>query len=323
MGYLEDECCLFEELTMKRIRCIDSHTAGEPTRVVLDGPWSEDESPWSVEKAVHWLKNDGDGFRRSLMLEPRGGEHWVGALLLPPMGDANACGVVFFNNVGVLGMCGHGTMGLVRTLAHLGRIEPGEHRIETPAGVVVATWHADGRVSVENVRSHRIAKDVALRVKGIGEVRGDVAYGGNGFFLTEDHGLELEWANVEVLTRFSKALRCAVNEAGFDGVDHVELTGPALNAENNGRNFVLCPGGAFDRSPCGTGTSAKVACLIADGKLQPGEVWRQEGVIGTVFEAAGRLGGDGVVVTVTGQAWITGETTLVVEADDPLGKGIA
>lgn len=308
---------------MKRIRCIDSHTAGEPTRVVLDGPWSDGGSPWSVARAVEWLKNEGDGFRRSLMLEPRGGEHWVGALLLPPMDEANACGVVFLNNVGVLGMCGHGTMGLVRTLAHLGRIETGELRIETPAGVVTAIWHPDGRVSVENVRSYRIAKDLTVSVEGFGEVRGDVAYGGNGFFLTEDHGLKLIWENVEVLTRFSKAAGRAVNEAGFPEVNHVELTGPALKAGNNGRNFVLCPGGAFDRSPCGTGTSAKLACLIADEKWQPGKVWRQESVIGTVFEAVGRLEGGGVVVTITGQAWITGETTLVVETDDPLGKGIA
>ncbi len=269
------------------------------------------------------MRGEWDGFRRSLMLEPRGGEHWVGALLLPPIEEASACGVVFFNNVGVLGMCGHGTMGLVRTLEYLGRIGPDVHRIETLVGAVEAELHVDGRVAVRNVRSRRLAAGVTVEVPGHGLVTGDVAYGGNGFFLAADHGLALELANVEALTHFSKAVRCAVNSAGFTEVDHVELTGPAANSENHARNFVLCPGGAYDRSPCGTGTSAKVACLIANGKIKPGEVWRQEGILGTVFEAKAEVDGDGVLPVITGRAWVTAETTLVMEDGDPFAEGIA
>ncbi len=306
---------------MKKLRCIDSHTAGEPTRGVLEPPWGGEAV--SVKEAADRLCGEWGGLRRTVMLEPRGGEHWVGALMLPPTSVEAVCGVVFFNNVGVIGMCGHGTMGLVRTLEHLGKIGPGSHRIETLAGMVGAELHADGRVSVRNVRSRRLAANVTVEVPVHGAVTGDVAYGGNGFFLTAAHGLDLELANVEVLTRLSKALRRAVNEAGFPEVDHVELTGPAAGKENHGRNFVLCPGGAYDRSPCGTGTSAKVACLIADGKLKPGEVWRQEGILGTVFEAMAELDGDGVLPVITSRAWVTAETTLVMEEGDPFGEGIA
>jgi 4-hydroxyproline epimerase len=305
---------------MNKVRCIDSHTAGEPTRVVLDLPWG-DES-FSPEQAADWLRVDGDGFRRSAMLEPRGGEQWVGALLLPPQRADSSCGVVFFNNVGVLGMCGHGTMGLVRTLEYLGRVGPGRHRIETPVGLVEATLETSGQVSVKNVRSRRIAEAVTVEVPAHGPVTGDVAYGGNGFFLVENHGFRLALEDVESLTQFSKAVRRAVNTAGYTEVDHVELMAPPVDPQNHGRNFVLCPGGAYDRSPCGTGTSAKVACLMADGKLGAGESWRQEGILGTVFEATAEMDGDGVIPTVTGRAWVTAETTLVIDDGDPFAEGI-
>jgi 4-hydroxyproline epimerase len=286
---------------MKRITIIDSHTGGEPTRVVLDGV-SADE----LEK-----------YRRAIICEPRGHEVIVGALLVEPKDASCVAGVIFFNNVGLLGMCGHGMIGVIATLRHLGRIHSGEHRIETPVGVVTALLHDDGRVSVRNVPSYRKAKGVKA-----GGVTGDVAYGGNWFFLVADHGLELTLKNVAQLTRATLAMRAAIHAAGFPEVDHVELFSPPRDATNHSRNFVLCPGGEYDRSPCGTGTSAKLACLAADGKLAPGEVWRQESILGSVFEGRYKAAGDDVIPTITGEAFITAETTLILDPADPFTLGI-
>jgi 4-hydroxyproline epimerase len=288
-------------LQMIRIPVIDSHTGGEPTRVVLGGI--------DLTELERW--------RRALLCEPRGHEVLVGALLVPPSDPGCAAGVVFFNNVGRLGMCGHGMIGLVATLRHLGRIGPGEHRIETPVGVIGATLHEDGRVSVRNVPAYRKARAIAL-----GTCAGDVAWGGNWFLLVEDHALELALPNVPELTRAALALREAAREAGHPEIDHVELFGPPCDPGNHSRNFVLCPGAEYDRSPCGTGTSAKLACLAADGKLAPGEVWRQEGILGTVFEGSYELAEEGVVPTITGRAYVTAETTLLFDPEDPFRDGI-
>jgi len=236
--------------------------------------------------------------------------------------------VIFFNNVGVLGMCGHGTIGLVATLAHLGKIAPGDHRIETPVGDVTATLHPDGRVSVRNVPSYRHARGVSVEVEGYGQVTGDVAWGGNWFFLVGDHRERLDVSNVERLTDLTWRIRQALEANGITGaaggvIDHVELFGPPGDPANHARNFVLCPGKAYDRSPCGTGTSAKLACLAADGKLRPGETWRQEGILGSVFEGRYEPAADGKVIpTVTGRAWVTAEATLILQDDDPLRDGI-
>lgn len=289
-------------MSLLRIPIIDSHTGGEPTRVVLSG----------VEE------RDLETYRRAIICEPRGHEVIVGALLVEPKDSTCAAGVIFFNNVGRLGMCGHGLIGVMATLAHLGRIGPGSHRVETPVGVVVATLHPDGSVSITNVRSYRKAKGVRA-----GGVTGDVAYGGNWFFLVADHGLELTRENIPELTRASLEMRDAVRAAGFPEVDHVELFGPAQDAGNDSRNFVLCPGGEYDRSPCGTGTSAKLACLAADGKLAPGEVWRQESIIGSVFEGCYASVEGGVVPTITGRAFVTAESTLILDAADPFRLGIS
>ena len=250
---------------MKRIPIIDSHTGGEPTRVVLGGM-----SPEDLET-----------YRRAILCEPRGHEVIVGALLTVPKDASCTAGVIFFNNVGRLGMCGHGLIGLITTLQHLGRISSGEHRIETPVGIVTATLHENGCVSIRNVPSFRKAKAVQA-----GGVTGDVAYGGNWFFLVSDHGLALTRENIPRLTQASLAMRAAIHAAGFPEVDHIELFAPPHDPANHSRNFVLCPGAEYDRSPCGTGTSAKLACLAADGKLAPGEIWRQESIIGSVFEAS-------------------------------------
>ena len=287
---------------MKRIPIIDSHTGGEPTRVVLSGVTSDEL----------------ETYRRAITCEPRGHEVIVGALLVEPKDASCAAGVIFFNNVGLLGMCGHGMIGLIATLKHLGRISAGKHRIETPVGIVTATLHDDDCVSIRNVLSYRKAKAVKA-----GRVTGDVAWGGNWFFLVADHGLELTLKNVPQLTRASLAMREAVRAAGYPEVDHVELFGPLHDSSNHSRNFVLCPGGEYDRSPCGTGTSAKLACLAADEKIAPGEVWRQESILGSVFEGRYESAENGIIPTITGKAFVTAESTLIFDPQDPFQLGIA
>ena len=307
-----------------RIRVVDSHTGGEPTRVVLEG--GPDLGSGPLDRRLALLRERHDTFRSAVVNEPRGSDVLVGALLCEPADPSCSAGVIFFNNVGYLGMCGHGTIGLVVTLAHLGRLQPGAHRIETPVGVVEATLLPDGSVSVRNVASWRAHKGVKVTVPGHGEVTGDVAWGGNWFYLVEDHGHRLTLPCVADLTDLSTRIRQAVNAGGHPEVDHVELIGPGAPG-SDARNFVLCPGLAYDRSPCGTGTSAKLACLAADGKLQPGEQWVQESILGTRF--VGRFEWDGntadsgkIIPTVTGTAHVTAEATLLVDARDPFCWGI-
>ena len=305
---------------MHRIQIIDSHTGGEPTRVVIAG--GPQLGGGTVAERLEVFRREHDRFRSAVVNEPRGSDVLVGALVCESADASCCCGVVFFNNVGVLGMCGHGTIGLVVTLAHLGRIGAGEHRIETCVGIVTATLHPDGSVSVRNVPSFRKAKAVTVEVANIGKVTGDVAWSGNWFFLVGGYGGGLSVSNVEELTSVASRIRQAVNAQGFPEVDHVELFGPAQSPENDSRNFVLCPGKAYDRSPCGTGTSAKLACLHADGKLAPGAVWRQESIIGSVFTGSVEVEGDAVIPTITGRAWITGEATLLLDDGDPFRDGI-
>jgi len=305
---------------VKRIHVIDSHTGGEPTRIVIDGGPALGGGSMAERLAV--LRARHDTFRSAVVNEPRGSDVLVGALLCEPADPACTAGVIFFNNVGYLGMCGHGTIGLVATLAHLGRIKPGGHRIETPVGVVTATLNADGSVSVANVPSYRKAGAVSVQVAGTGEVTGDVAWGGNWFFLVEKHGQALSLANVEQLTDYCWRVRQAVNAQGFPEVDHVELFGPPVNPRAQSRNFVLCPGKAYDRSPCGTGTSAKLACLAAEGKLAPGQPWVQESIIGSTFTGSYRQEGEGIVPSITGTAFVNAEATLLFDERDPYAHGI-
>jgi 4-hydroxyproline epimerase len=305
---------------MHRVQIIDSHTGGEPTRVVISG--APNLGSGSIADQLEVFRSQHDHFRSAVVNEPRGSDVLVGAILTEPSDPSCSCGVIFFNNVGTLGMCGHGTIGLVATLAHMGRITPGDHRIDTCVGVVTATLHTDGSVSVRNVPSFRKAKDVTIDVPGLGPITGDVAWSGNWFFLVANHGLDLTLANVDALTDVSWRIRNAINSQGFPEVDHVELFGPPADAANHSRNFVLCPGKAYDRSPCGTGTSAKLACLHADGKLAPGQIWRQESIIGSVFSGSVEQVGDSVIPTITGRAWVNAEATLLLDDSDPFRDGI-
>ena len=308
---------------IKRIRAIDSHTGGEPTRVVIDGFPSFGDG--SMATRLEIFKAQFDRFRSAVVNEPRGNDAIVGALLCEPVDTTCAAGVIFFNNVGYLQMCGHGTIGLIKTLEFMGRIGTGKHRIETPAGTIEATLNADGSVTISNLASYRHAKQVVVEVEGCGEIRGDIAWGGNWFFLIEDHPFELSLSNVDELTLFTTAVRRSLAEQNVTGeggaeIDHVELFSPSKSADS--RNFVLCPGGAYDRSPCGTGTSAKLACLYADGKLGEGDVWRQESIIGSQFEGSVRIDGGKVVPQITGTASVTAEIELILDPSDPFCFGI-
>jgi len=313
-------------LNFGAVTVVDSHTEGEPTRVVVRG--GPDLGSSDLRTRANRLIGEFDAFRSGVICEPRGSEAVVGALLCQPVDASCTAGVIFFNDVGLLGMCGHGTIGLVTTLAHLGRIGSGHHRIETPVGTVSAELHSDGRVSVANVPSYRYRAAVQVDVPGCGVLTGDIAWAGNWFFLIGDHPFSVCIANRQQLVAAATATRLALIQqqvTGDDGglIDHIEFFAPPQTPRGSSRNFVLCPGASFDRSPCGTGTSAKLACLFAEGRLKPGELWVQEGILGTSFE--GRIAGsaDGRIhPVITGRAWITAESTLRFDPRDPFAGGI-
>jgi 4-hydroxyproline epimerase len=313
---------------MKRIPFLDSHTGGEPTRLIETPPF--DLGSGSVADKLSRLKAKHDSFRAIVLNEPRGSEVLVGALLVPPADPTCEFGVIFFNNVGYLGMCGHGTIGFLVSLAYRGRIKQGKVRVETAVGVVEATIHENeagedypNRVSVRNVPAFRHMANVPIEVDGK-TIHGDVAWGGNWFFLVHDHGLDVDMNNLEQLTDFTSRVREQLNNkitgANGEEIDHIELFAPTPDA--NSKSFVLCPGRAYDRSPCGTGSSAKLACLYADGKLKPGQVWKQQSVVGSIFEGSVQLDGDDIIPTITGEAWVMAEGMLLVDERDPFGTGI-
>ncbi len=309
----------------ERIDVVDSHTGGEPTRVIVAG--GPDLGSGSLAQRREVFRERFDGYRSAVVNEPRGSDVMVGAILCQPVDPTCCAGVIFFNNSGYLGMCGHGMIGLVETLVQLGRISVGQHRIETPVGVVRTTYHGDGCVSVRNVASYRSAAKVLVDVAEFGPVVGDVAWGGNWFFLVSNLHEELHLKRVTRLTDICWRIRRGLQKQGITGrqgaeIDHIELFGQPVSTQADSRNFVLCPGGAYDRSPCGTGTSAKLACLIADGKLQPGQIWRQESIVGSIFEGSVELEGDCVIPTIKGAAFVTAQSTLVLQDDDPLRMGI-
>jgi 4-hydroxyproline epimerase len=312
--------------SLHRISFLDSHTEGEPTRLVVAGGPDLGSGPLAERRER--FRREHDDFRSAVVNEPRGNDVIVGALLCKPVDPECAAGVIFFNNVGTIGMCGHGTIGLVISLAHLGRISAGVHRIETPVGVVTATLHASGKVTVVNVLAYRWLCGVSVDVPGHGRVSGDVAWGGNWFYLVEDHGKVLSLEHAEDLTELAWAIRKELAAAGVTGrdgaeIDHIEFFSKTQGGEADSTNFVLCPGKTYDRSPCGTGTSAKLACLYAEGKLAAGEVWRQRGILGGVFEGSFRAQGECIVPSITGSAYVTAEGTLILDSDDPFRMGIA
>jgi 4-hydroxyproline epimerase len=310
---------------MREIAVVDSHTEGEPTRVVISG-WPSPRGATMIERR-DTMRRDHDALRAGVVREPRGHDAIVGALLTDPVSAHAVAGVVFFNDVGYLGMCGHGLIGVVRTLAFLGRARHGSMQIDTPAGLVSATLNDDGTIEIQNVPAYLHQADVVVNVPGIGAVRGDVAYGGNWFFLTEIPELPLAPSNVRELLAITTAIRSALEREGIHGsgdalVDHVELFGPPHRSDADSRNFVLCPGAAYDRSPCGTGTSAKMAVLHARGALPIGERWRQESITGSLFNAWLTERDGTLIPTISGRAFITATATLLFDDEDPFRFGI-
>lgn len=312
---------------MQKIHIIDSHTGGEPTRLIVDG--GPDLGNGTLAERVKIFRDKFDHYRSAVVCEPRGSDVLVGALLCKPHDPSCSAGVIFFNNVGYLGMCGHGTIGLISTLAYQGVLTVGKHKIDTPVGAVEVELHEDQSVSVHNVPAYRSQHAVKIDVEGHGTVTGDVAYGGNWFFLVADHGQDMRLANVEALTSFSWRVREALNAAGITGddgaeIDHIELFAAPSSHENDSQNFVLCPGKAYDRSPCGTGTSAKLACLAADKKLNEGETWRQESIIGSVFEGSFKQSSElgKIHPTIRGTAFVNAEAQLILNENDPFVWGI-
>jgi 4-hydroxyproline epimerase len=309
-----------------RIHVVDSHTGGEPTRLVLSG--GPDLGAGSLSERLVRFREQFDHIRSAVVNEPRGSDAIVGALLCPPADSLSDVGVIFFNNVGYLGMCGHGSIGLIATLAHLGRIHPGLVRIETPVGLVTAELHDTSEVTIRNIPSFRHAKDVTVEPKGYGPVAGDVAWGGNWFFQVHDESpYELELRNLEQLTNYTWQIRQALIRDGVTGkngaeIDHVELFSGPRNPRAHSRNFVLCPGRSYDRSPCGTGTSAKMACLYAEGKLQDNQLWIQESITGSTFEGHIQVMGGQVIPFIKGTAFVTAEADLLIDERDPFCWGI-
>lgn len=310
--------------SLERIKVLDSHTGGEPTRLVLEG--FPDLGNGSMAERLEILKNRFDHFRKAVILEPRGNDVLVGALLCSPTNPEATAGVIFFNNKGYLGMCGHGTIGLMTSLLHLQKVEAGEHLIETPVGDIRTTLHEDGSVSLKNVPAYRYRKAVSVDVPQLGRVTGDIAWGGNWFFLVNQHFLDIDLKNAAQLSDITLKIRAALKAAGITGandedIDHVELFQSTPTA--NSRSFVMCPGGAYDRSPCGTGTSAKVATLAEDDLLTEGDIWIQESVIGSQFQASYQREGEKIIPIIRGRAYISGENTLLLDPTDPFRYGIS
>ncbi len=324
--------------TLFNFKIIDSHTGGEPTRMVYDGfPTLVGDT---IQDKLQYFKQNLDHLRQSIILEPRGNDVLVGALLLPTTNPKATAGVIFFNNAGYLGMCGHGTIGVIISLAHQQKITAGEHLLETPVGLVKTTLHDDGSCSVQNVPSYRYKKQVEVNVPNLGVIRGDIAWGGNWFFLVSEHGQDIEANNVEVLTQVCLQIKQALVAANITGenggdIDHIELFADSTDEHMDSKNFVLCPGAAYDRSPCGTGTSAKLACLAADKCLAPEQLWHQQGVVGSSFTGsyqyatASQLDQTAsypehtIIPTICGHAYVCAETTLIVQEADPFKWGIS
>ena len=311
---------------MQRIQVVDSHTGGEPTRIIVDG--GPDLGDGSLVERREVFRENFDEIRSAVVNEPRGSDVLVGGILCEPTDPDCVCGVIYFNNASYLGMCGHGTIGLMVTLNHLGRITPGQYKIETPVGLVSAELHDHETVTVKNVESYRWKSDVEVDVPNYGTIVGDIAWGGNWFFLVKNSKERLEIGNVRHLSNVTIQIREALEAQGIFGpqgelLDHLELFGEPDNPENHSKNFVLCPGLAYDRSPCGTGMSAKLACLAADGVLKPGEIWRQESIVGSIFSCTYEPGSEGrITPSITGKAHISGETTLLLDPADPFCMGI-
>lgn len=312
--------------SLRMMRVIDSHTAGQPTRVIVEG--GPDLGTGQLAEQRERLRMNFDRFRSAVVGEPRGSDALVGAVLCKPNDPTCTTGVIFFDNVRYLDMCGHAMIGVAVTLEYLGHIKSGPHRIETPVGVVTAELHPIGDISIRNVPSYRYKKDVVIDLNGAGRVTGDIAWGGSWFFLVNDHREELNPTRVGRLTEVARTIRRALAREGITGengeeIDNVALFGAPHRNDANSKNFVLRSGKSYGRSPCGTATSAKLACLFEDGAIVEGQIWRQESIVGTIFDGAVKVIEGKIVPTIRSTAYVTAESMLIVDERDPFCWGLS
>ncbi len=307
-----------------QLRVVDSHTVGEPTRIIIEGGPELGNGP--IHLRAKLFREQFDHYRRAVLSEPRRLDVIVGGLLCSPSSRTYTAGIIFFDTVGYLDMCIHGTVGLVKTLAYLGRIAPGQHYIETPAGIVRTEFTEDGQVRVFNVPCYRYIKQIELNVPGRGRLFGDIAWGGNWFLLVEEHSLEINIRNIHSLLSISRSIKTTLQKSSIRGIggapiDYVALFGMSSTA--NSRSFVLCPGDAYDRSPCGTATCAKLACLAADNTFEPNMIWHQEGVTGSRFQASYEWGdSSSILPTITSSGYVNGDSFVIIDPEDPFSWGI-
>ena len=325
--------------------CIDGHTCGNPVRVVAGGAIPALKGATMFERRQHFLA-EHDWIRTALMFEPRGHDIMSGSILYPPTRPDCDLGILFIETTGCLPMCGHGTIGTVTIALEHGLVtprEPGVLRLDTPAGLVEARYVQNGpyveSVRLTNVPAFLYGRDYPVEVEGLGELTVDVAYGGNFYAIVEPQGLFSDVSDVQPsdLIRWSPKLRAAFNEAhriahpenpAIDRLTHVLWTGRPLSPEGNARNAVFYGDKAIDRSPCGTGTSARMAQLAATGRLSEGDVFVHESIIGSTF--AGRIEGrtrvgefDAIIPSIEGWARVTGLNTIFVDDRDPFWRGFS
>jgi 4-hydroxyproline epimerase len=311
--------------SLRMMRVVDSHATGQPTRVIVDG--GPDLGTGSLAERRDRFRTHFDRFRTAVVGEPRGSDTLVGAILCKPSDPSCAEGVILFDSSGYLDMSVHAMMGLAVTLDYIGRGTTGGEKIETPAGAVTVDMHTNGDISVRNVPSFRHQKDVSVTVDGA-TYTGDVAWSGSWSFLVRDHNEDLSIARAERLTDLARSIRRALARNRITGSRDEEITdialfGPPQRREANSRNFVLRTGKSFRRSPSGTVTSAKLACLHEDGKLAEGQVWRQESITGAMFDGSVKVIDGAIVPSIRGTAHMIAESVLIVDERDPYCWGIA
>ena len=331
------------QLTGSVFECIDAHTCGNPVRVVVKGGPALEGNNMS-EKRQHFLR-EYDWIRKGLMFEPRGHDMMSGSILYPPHDPANDVAVLFIETSGCLPMCGHGTIGTITVAIEAGLIHPkelGKIRMEAPAGLVLIDYTMEGKkvksVKLTNVASYLAAENVQIECPDLGILNIDVCYGGNYYAIVEvqENFKGIEHYTAGQLIGWSGELRKRINAAHsfvhpldptINGCSHILWTGPVLDAKNTARNAVFYGDKAIDRSPCGTGTSARLAHWFTKGKLKQGEPFLHESIIGSVFtgkvEAVTELGGHTAIIpSIEGWAKITGFNTISIDPkDDPYANG--
>ncbi len=322
--------------------CIDAHTCGNPVRLVAGGgPALEGEN--MSEKRQHFLK-EFDWIRKGLMFEPRGHDMMSGSILYPPHDPANDVAVLFIETSGCLPMCGHGTIGTITIAIEYGLIKPkiqGKVRMEAPAGLVLIDYvEENGKVKsvkLTNVASYLAEENIEVECPDLGKLKVDVAYGGNFYAIVDvqENFTGLENYTADQLINWARVLRKRINEnhtfihpenPTINGLSHIEWTGKVMGENSTARNAVFYGDKAIDRSPCGTGTSARVAQWAAKGKLKQGDEFIHESIIGSKFigriEGSTKVGDfEAIIPSIEGWAKVYGHNTIAINTDDPYCGG--